>query len=352
MNDSCGNISRADTVHCHSQLVSLLSAWDELLEEFRALGGTAQNIRLGVGEYGRGLFPIDSAKPVHVHVPDNLLPGVEDIVMQNGVPRIGPNAKANGRERAWLNRYLEEFAWGPGGVDEIHRKFEMAGQLPQELRNRLTTQYRCGRWFEEPSERLIAIQFFTARSIAINGRPTIMPIVDLANHGQGPSYDLSGGVTLHGSFAGEIVTNYAEHDSYDYFVTWGFATQRPLAFSVRLAGSIDATAMEIGDAFEDTCPPPMVWVPQIDRTDSKVRLPFLLIGHRQSPRMPKGIFYRSMRDKGFKNVEETFDLIHHSNRLHFVNLLIDLEGIDVPIAHSLRTMAQYQLRAMSFCYGA
>lgn len=90
---------------------------------------------------------------------------------------------------------------------------------------------------------------------------------------------------------------------------------------------------------------------KIEETADKIRLPFLMIGNRQFPRLPKGIFYKLMRDAGFAGFAKSFDLIHHLNRLHFVNLLLALEGIDLPLARTIRTMAHYQLRAMSFCFG-
>lgn len=46
---------------------------DGILDDFRALGGTASNIRLGEGRFGRGLIPTDPNLPVRIHVPENLL---------------------------------------------------------------------------------------------------------------------------------------------------------------------------------------------------------------------------------------------------------------------------------------
>ena len=43
-----------------------MSAWDDMLDEFRALGGTADNIQLGQGQFGRGLFPIDPGAPIAI----------------------------------------------------------------------------------------------------------------------------------------------------------------------------------------------------------------------------------------------------------------------------------------------
>jgi len=47
--------------------------WEEMLEEFRALGGVAENIRLDDGPLGRGLFPIDAASPIRIFIPESLL---------------------------------------------------------------------------------------------------------------------------------------------------------------------------------------------------------------------------------------------------------------------------------------
>jgi len=41
-----------------------VSTWDELVDEFRALGGTLENVRLGHGALGRGLFPIEPGRPL------------------------------------------------------------------------------------------------------------------------------------------------------------------------------------------------------------------------------------------------------------------------------------------------
>ena len=132
-----------------------MTAWDDLLDEFRALGGTAENIRLGQGEFGRGIFPVDPSKPIAIRIPDNLLVASKDMVFVKGVLRVGPASPVNDRERAWLDRYQEEFAWGGGGGDEVKRMFEMAGTLPAELRQSLLTTFGCGAWFAEPTQELI-----------------------------------------------------------------------------------------------------------------------------------------------------------------------------------------------------
>jgi hypothetical protein len=329
-----------------------LTAWDELIDEFRALGGTADNIRLGQGDYGRGLFPIDPTKPVAIRAPENLLVNVGDIVFENGAPRIGPDAKVSSRERAWLDIYLKEFGWDGGGADEIRKIFEAAGQLSPELRNKLLTEYGCGVWFSDPSDELIEKRFIHARSIDYAGRAAVMPVVEMANHGAGERFESVGGMSLKGVFSGEVLAEYSPQDAHSYFHNWGFATKRPVAFSVALAGKIDSTTLEIDQQFEETKKAiPQMWVPKIEKSAEKVALQFLLIGNRRFPRVPKGIFYQMMRDAGYQDVEEAFDVLHHLNRLFFLNLLSELNDIDLPMAHTVRSMALHQLNAMSYCFG-
>ena len=328
-----------------------MSAWDEMLDEFRALGGTANNIRLGQGEFGRGLFPIDPAKPVTIHVPENLLIGVKNVVFADGKLRVGPNAKVSDRERAWLDRYQEDYGWGGGGGDEVRQTVEMAAALPADLRRLLITKYHLAPWFQDATEELVRNRFFNARTITYLDQSVLIPVLELTNHGPGDGFDVSKGVALRGTFPGEIYAQYAEFDSFDFFRSWGFATQRPLAFSMALTGNIQSTRLEIEQSFPGMTSSPRDWIPRIGKTAGAITLPFLMIGNKKFPRLSKGIFYRLMRDAGYTGFEEAFDLVQHTNRLHFLDLIAAADGIDLPMARTVRTMAQFQLRAMSYCFG-
>jgi hypothetical protein len=231
--------------------------------------------------------------------------------------------------------------------------FEMAGALPADVRQLLATKYGCGPLFSESSEELIQRRFFEMRSITYRGHSVVMPIIELVNHGGDVRYDHSDTIALRGNFADEVLVRYSDLDSFDYFLSWGFATQRPVAFSVALHGSVGTTRMEIGQTFNTVVTSERQWVPAFRMADTNiVQLPFLMIGNVRFPRLPKGIFYKLMRDAGYKGFEEAFDTVQHLNRIHFLNLIEELEPFDLPISQTLRTMARYQLRAMSFCFGS
>jgi hypothetical protein len=328
-----------------------LRLWEELLDEFRALGGTAENIRLGQGALGRGVFPIDPAKPVAIRVPENLLIDCNDVVFENGALRLRVDANVGDRERSWLESYQAALSWGDEGAAEVRRIFEAAQALPADLRRALSDRFRCGLWFDDMTDAAVQHQFLTSRGVEYQDREVLMPIVELINHGAGPELGLVNGVTVRGIFPGEVLYRYSDMDSFGFFWSWGFVIERPLAFSLEMDGKVESTTLHIDRSFPPVKPGEKSWMPPLHRDANSVSLDHILIGSVQYPRLPRSIFHKTMRDGGFSAVEEPFDVIRHVNSLHFLGLLKALDGIDAPMARSLRTMAHHQLRAMSFCYG-
>src|SRR5580704_15806069 len=104
--DEKSSAARCDTItSCDCE-----PSWEDLLAEFRALGGTAENIALGHGQSGRGLFPIDPAKPVRVRTPPNLLVPSEDTELRNGQLVVKASAMIGVRERSFFDHYQKEFS--------------------------------------------------------------------------------------------------------------------------------------------------------------------------------------------------------------------------------------------------
>lgn len=322
-----------------------------MLDEFRALGGTADNIRLGLGELGRGIFPVDPARPVAVRIPENLLIDTADAVFVDGAFRVRAGAAIGARERAFLEGYQNRFSWGGGGRAETERLFAHAQALPAGLREQLRVEHRCGVWFDAPTQERIQEQFIASRCITYKDRAVVMPIVELVNHGAGAGYDVSDGLKLAGSFAGEVLVRYSNGDSYSLFLTFGFAHEQPQAMSIALAGNIGDTQLAIERELGELTSSARAWVPALSRPDGGAKLDFLMIGNRQYPRLCRGIFYKFMREAGLNGFEEAFDTIQHVNRMHFLNLLAALEGVKGATAGTLRRMARHQLSTMSFSFG-
>jgi hypothetical protein len=327
------------------------SGWEEMLDEFRALGGTADNVRPGHGALGRGLFPVDRAKPVAIRIPDSLLMPVEDVAFEGGRFRVRPQSALGAREKAFMERYQEHFSWGGGGCAEVQRIFELAQALPADLRRELKTTHRCGPWFEDGSDKLVQDHFITSRCITYKGRDVVMPIIELANHGAGAHYDPSDGLVLRGTFAGEVLVRYSDADPYGIFLNWGFVTPQPNALSIAIAGKAGADSLHIERDFGDFKPSERAWAPAVSRGQGEVRLKFLMVGNQQYPRLCRGIFYKLMRERGYSGFEEIFDVILHLNRMHFLNLLAAVEDVAAPMAQILHRMALLQLETLSYSYG-
>lgn len=326
--------------------------WQELLAEFRKLGGTAENICLRKGPHGRGLFPVDPAKPVIIRIPETLLAESAWAEFHEGAFRLSADAKVGPRERDFLQRYQNALSWGGGGRHDMEQILEQAQQLPPDLRQRLTSEFHCGPWFAEPTDRLVQKLFVDSRPVGHKGRTVFMPFIELANHGAGPAIITNDGVALQGRFSGEVLVRYGEFDPHGVFVVWGFAADQPQAFSIALQGKVADRPVQIGRDLAALDPAKEVWSPRLAHTEAGTKLEFLMIGNRRHPLASKSIFYGLMRGSRLTGFEAAFETIHHTNRLHFLNLLAAVEEIEGAMAVTLRRMARFQLQAMSYCYGA
>ena len=356
--------------------MSELSVWQELLEEFRALGGRAENVRLGQGKFGRGLFPIDPSRAVDLHTPENLLFPVDALFFQSGNLRVNPSSKAGAREIAWFERYAAELSWGGDGRRDAERFICGMRELPPEVRTELGNGFGLDYCLAPMSEDLIENYFLSARAIAYHetdsetGPPdsrstpahkkagkVIMPLIELANFGDEATFEFDRGVSLHGVFKDEVLVRYGRQDTLGLFQGWGFTLERPVAFSRCLSMSTPFGKLVVQRQLAKEKPREIpgvgsVLMPRLAAEGSVVTLSSLMLGNRQAPRIPRGIFQCLFREAGLPGADEIFDQIRHTNVLAFLNLLEMLEGAAGPQAASLRAMARLQLTTIAHCYGS
>jgi len=329
-----------------SQRESLL--WEEMLEEFRALGGTADNVCLGQGRLGRGLFPRDPAKPVRVRISDNLLVDWKHVEFENDVFRISAAAQISAREKAFLENYYRDFSWG-AGRQELTGLLQMMHDAPAELREVLRPFYAF-RWLEHPTPKTVQARFLDSRVIGYKGGDVIMPIVELANHGHATQYQTADGVGLSGTFSGEILVQYQLCDPLQIFGKWGFASDSE-SFALSLPLKPGSLGIAIRREDVELKPGTTPFFPKVATTGFQMTLSYLMLGHKNYPRLARGIFYRIMRDAGRTDAEDVFDFIHHTNRMQFFKLIAASEMAAPPLGQLLRKVARYQLEAMSHSIG-
>ena len=325
------------------------SAWNEMLDEFRVLGGVAENIRLGEGPFGRGLFPIDPSKPIHIDIPEHLLVPLEHVVIENNDFRISPASTVGARARAFLEAYEQDFAWGPGRL-EVERFLAAMNELPEALRV-LLSKLGLRRFFNPVSPGLLKKWFFGARCINFRDCKVVMPIVEMANHGGTAKYDRQSSVGLHGAFDGEVLVRYcATTDPLDVFLNWAFAAKEPMAFSLERATQIGGKQFEIRRDFTHDSPAP--FIPAVTIDDTRIVVQYLLLGHQQFARLPKAAFRRAMAPAKLADPDELYEFIQFANRQDFLELLNVLSTVDSPVVPALRNLALNQLGALSWHFGA
>lgn len=334
--------------------VSLTSdwTWDELLTEFRALGGVVENIRPGRGALGRGLFAEDPAKPFLLRVPENLLIPVEQISFVGDRMTVRPSAAIPDPEREFFVKYANVFSWGGGGRLEAETFIAGLDALPAEVRAMLESDFGMGPLLEGEREARAQRRFLLSRAYSWNGIDVIAPIIELANHdARGIPFEITDGLKMEGRSGDEIFVSYGLHDSFSIFHRFGFASREPAAFSLPMSVSLGPIELNIARGFElvrlrD------VWVPQLTDTGTGLALSCLMLGHRAYPKLPRGTFRVLMKPLGLKNPDEVFDSILHANWTKFLKLLAALEPHTGELVRTLRNMAHYQLEAMTWCIGA
>ncbi len=265
-----------------------------MLDEFRALGGVAENIILKEGRFGRGLFPCDPSKPVKLYVPESLLVETKYIGFDGNDFRWHEDASVGARERAFLDSYQRDFSWGVyrGQTEALLR---MLAEAPTELRAHLASPLGVNRWLSGPTEAAIRQCYFGARAIRYKGNSVLMPVIELVNHGpDGAVFDRKDGITLSGSFDGEILARYGLTDAFDIFRYWGFASKgQPFALSIGMgiytpSGEV---AIERGDI--DLDPKRRPFYPDVKIESGRITLSYMLLGHKDFPALAKANFYAS-----------------------------------------------------------
>lgn len=192
--------------------------WDELVGAFRELGGVAENVRLGWGPLGRGIFVCDPARPVKVHAPENLLFPVNDVEIRDGQLALKATAKVGERERLFFETYERHFGWGAGGFEECWNLQRQWSELPTDVTRYLTAMGALDdpqKRFLPPSADVCLERFVQERWFTYGGEAKLAPVVDLLNYSSYTNgFDIVNGISVAGRFTDEVVVRYNLGDAW------------------------------------------------------------------------------------------------------------------------------------------
>jgi hypothetical protein len=336
--------------------------FDELLDEFRALGGIAENVRRGLGPYGYGIFPVDPGRPVRLHASENILIPPADLEVRDGRLAVRAGSAVGERERRFFETLHEHFGWSTGGFEELWGAQVQWHGLPAEVAAFVThmgaisdPNFR----FAEPSANVCLYQFVKSRDISYKNQATIMPMIDLVNHsGSAPSYVMveGEGIGVQGVFPGEVLVRYNVSDSWANTMTYGFADRSPFAYSLSLNVEIFGTQRlsilrntGLGEVHDDR-----IHYPRKRVDGNTIELSFANLGNARQPDLPRAIFRKLLADHVTRQqADDVFESVVRFNHDKFVEALRLLRKHSaVPLVRALEDAAINQLDALAACVGA
>jgi len=331
-------------------------SWDAMLEDFRALGGVADNIEQRSGEHGNGIFAIDPKKPIAIKVPDSLLVDEDHLVLEQGQLVVAEEAGVSADISNFIANYQRHFSWGADGKKNIDTFESGLAELPVALLDQLkklllvSLELRHkGNW-EDVLRRL----FLQSRRINYQQRKVSMPIMELINHSStGRNFDIGDGIGFGGEFDGEVYVNYSSaSDALQRFLIYGFANQEPRAISLPMSCAIGKnTRVKIATDAKKVERVDNLILPELKTNGEEQILSFLLLGVEKMPRLPRTIIRKRFAELPVNAVDEAFDLIRNANQTAMLDLLELLEGVDTPVAQEFRKALMFQLRALTYCFG-
>jgi hypothetical protein len=326
--------------------------WEDMIAEFRALGGMIDNLRLGTGPRGRGLFVCDNTRPVCLRLPENLLFRADDIEFVGDRIRLKDTAFVGRAEREFFEKYQENYSWGAGGRAEW-LAFETAlDVLPAEIRALLVAEFGMANRLEGDAIERAGRQFLGSRQISWKDTIVIMPLSELANNGEdGLRYETGADLRIEGTVTNEVVVSYGPHDSFSLLSAYGYAGPALGAFSLPMKMTVGANELAIGFDIDRSTQRGSYRLPEFTREGSGVSLSHLLLGHAPYPSLPRGIFCALTKELFGGKTDEIFDRVRHFNRSKFLQLLAELEPHEGPMIDTLSKMARFQLEAMSWSIG-
>ncbi len=337
---------------------SVVSApWDELVQRYRLLGGVAENVRLGSGAFGRGIFVEDPSRPARVHSPMNLCIPIEALGLRDGRLTVLPGVVGEA-EGAFFEFYEERFGWGAGGYEEALAAQTAWASLPADVIGFIKTMGVL----DHPEERFLPASDATAfhhylksRDFGINGRLYAVPLVDLVNHSSAAdTYVLRDGAGVRGTFADEVLVRYNIGDTIAHALNYNFTDRAIFAYSIGVTlGLPNGRTIVVRRSIEESDVRNGILYPRVQEHDGTITLQNLMLGFAGGPDLPRAIFRKILREYASDaQADDVFDVVMRFNRQKFIDWLRLFRTHDGPLVRMLQDAAINHLETLSACVGA
>jgi hypothetical protein len=328
----------------------------ELLAQFRALGGIADNVCIRPCQQGHGLFAVDPALAVRVRTPAHLLIAPELLAWTaTGQVRVHAASGQSPAVTAFHESYQRSVGWSAGGCARTSQFRQQLCALPDRLKGFLRLWGFADALNRAPAPLEVFQSYCISRQIRFQGASRLMPVLELINHAHdGAPYVVTHeAVGLSGRFADEVLARYRQHmDAFHFFFNYHFATpcrsvlscevriDLPLARSLRISRLDGLSEMRSG-----------VHMPQLSTRKNEIHLSYVELVNLEAPALPRQVFLALLMAQGLSgsSAQELFDGLLQHNRQVLQDFLQASEGAEGQVIQDLRAVAGQQLESLSGC---
>ncbi|KGG27817.1 MULTISPECIES: hypothetical protein [unclassified Prochlorococcus] len=329
----------------------VVNSWQQILIDFRDLGGIAENVDLREGQYGRGLFPLDPELPSKIQVPENLLIHSKYLYIDSKEIKIDSESPCTPETRKFIDNYLESIAFEASVWDVINGFEDGLRKLPLEVINilenlgalDLKTRHK-GNW-----EEVIFSNFIQSRFVDYKKGKYLAPIFELINHNhnfQTFSTNGSAGLSTEKKKGDhEFLHSYSKgNDPIRMFFGYGFSSKEPFAFSFPIVINVSTTKKPVriqgGSGIEGLI--------HLQNQDNELLLDYLPIGNKFDPTFPIRQLTATLKPFPEYKPREILNKAFTSNQEEICNLLLKLDQSNSKISSLLKEALCYQLSAIAY----
>lgn len=322
----------------------------DMFKQFRALGGTADNITIRPSTYGQGVFAINPELPVSLVIPAPLLISPQSLrLTPEGYVKVKPSAGMSADVLAFHEDYQRAFGWGAGGWEYVHQHHQQLCALPVTVKTFLQI-LGCPDDLSLPlTPREAFKRHCISRQINVNGNSMLMPGMELINHSdQGAPYVINqDGVGLSGIFEDEVLARYHQcMDAFHFFFNYHFAKPGRTTLSCDVLIDVPGfKALRIARRDGMSEVRSGLRLPQVTASKDEILLSFAEMVNLDQPNLPRQVFGQVLMAQGLptSTANQLFEGLLKHNRQVLHDFLAACAAASGQHIESLKRIAADQL---------
>jgi hypothetical protein len=323
---------------------------NELLRQFRALGGVAENVCIRQGPHGYGVFAVIPNRPVRLMVPSQLLISPQSLSFTPAGNLEVKNASGLTADIAAFHaQYQRSFGWGAGGLEHVKQYRKQLCALPDALKNFLLILGCPNDLSQLPTPEQAFKEHCISRQIGVFGTSRLMPVLELTNYASNgaPYVVMPDGVSLSGTFENEVLARYRHSmDAFHFFFNYRFATPGRSTLSCEVTVDVPQfkplRITRVDGLFD--VKNGARW-PQMSTRKDEIHLSFVELVNLDAPTLPRQAFMELLSEQGLaiSRADQLFDGLLDHNRQVFQDFLRACKNAEGQVVESLKAVAGYQL---------